>query len=146
MPRKNGGQQHPILNWYGADLCIPGGKMRNPNRRSFAPFLMLIAGVILIAGAVISGILLSRPVATPPTNAGSGASGGSQVSLDQIPRIGVEDARSAFDSGEAVFVDVRDAESFAQGHIPGSHSVPLSEMEARLGEVDREAWIITYCT
>ena len=120
--------------------------MRNQTRRSLAPFLMLIAGVILIAGAVVSGILLSRNPAANPPSGPSVAGGLTQVSPDEIPRLSVDEAKAAFDSGEAVFVDVRPVESFEQDHIPGSLSIPLNEVEARLGELEEVAWIITYCT
>jgi 3-mercaptopyruvate sulfurtransferase SseA len=102
---------------------------------------MLIAGVLLIAGAVISGVLLSRNTAPA-----SGAGAGVQVSQDEIPRVSVDEAKSAFDAGEAVFVDVRAAETYELDHIPGAISIPLNEVEARLGELDQDAWIITYCT
>jgi 3-mercaptopyruvate sulfurtransferase SseA len=65
-----------------------------------------------------------------------------------VPRISVKDAKAAFDSGEAIIVDVRSAESYAAGHAAGAISVPLSEIEAnptRVG-LDKEQWIITYCT
>jgi rhodanese-related sulfurtransferase len=45
-----------------------------------------------------------------------------------------------------VFLDVRYAEDYAAGHIPGALSIPLTELETRLGELDRTDWIITYCT
>lgn len=65
-----------------------------------------------------------------------------------VPRISVEDAKAALDGGEAVIVDVRSAESYAAGHAAGAISVPLTEIEANpagLG-LDKEQWIITYCT
>ena len=120
--------------------------MRNKPRRSLAPFLLVIAGVLLIAGAVVSGIILSRSAAPPPLTGSTGAGGVSRISPEDIPRMSLEEAKAAFDAGEAVFLDVRPAESYALDHIPGSLSIPLNEVESRLGELDRETWIITYCT
>jgi rhodanese-related sulfurtransferase/DNA-binding transcriptional ArsR family regulator len=46
---------------------------------------------------------------------------------------------------EALVVDVRPAEEYAAGHIPGAISVPLAELSARLPDLPREAEIIAYC-
>lgn len=65
-----------------------------------------------------------------------------------VPRISVEEAMTARNSGEAVIVDVRSAESYAAGHVAGSISIPLTEIETNPTGVslDKEQWIITYCT
>lgn len=65
-----------------------------------------------------------------------------------VPRISVEEAKAAFDSGEAIIVDVRSAESYAAGHAAGAISIPLAGIETNLAGLglDKEQWIITYCT
>jgi 3-mercaptopyruvate sulfurtransferase SseA len=65
-----------------------------------------------------------------------------------VPRIGVEEARLAFDNGEAVIVDVRSAEAYAAGHAAGAINIPLVEFENNIDNVplDKDQWIITYCT
>lgn len=118
--------------------------MRDKNRRTLAPFLMVIAGALFIAGAVVTGIVFSRNATSSTRSSGGG--GFVQVSPDNIPRVSLEEAKAAYDSGEAVFVDVRTADSYAQDHIPGALSMPLNQVEARLAELDPESWIITYCT
>jgi ArsR family transcriptional regulator len=42
-------------------------------------------------------------------------------------------------------IDVRPAEEFRAGHIPGAISIPLSHLEARLSELPREQEIVAYC-
>lgn len=66
------------------------------------------------------------------------------VSAAKVPRVSLADAKAAFDTHSAVFVDVRAAEAYAQAHIPGALSIPLAELPQRLGELDPAAWIITY--
>jgi rhodanese-related sulfurtransferase len=39
-----------------------------------------------------------------------------------------------------------DSAAYLENHIPGAVSIPLTELEARFGELDPKAWIITYCT
>ena len=65
-----------------------------------------------------------------------------------VPRITVEDAKAAVDGSEAVIVDVRSAESFAAGHIAGAISIPLAEFETNISNIalEKDQWIITYCT
>jgi 3-mercaptopyruvate sulfurtransferase SseA len=65
-----------------------------------------------------------------------------------VPRISVKDAEAAFDNSKAVIVDVRSAESYAAGHIAGAISIPLTGIETDPAGVnlDKEQWIITYCT
>ncbi len=65
-----------------------------------------------------------------------------------VPRISVEDAKAAVDGSEAVIVDVRSAESFAAGHIAGAISIPLAEFETNISNIalEKDQWIITYCT
>jgi len=48
-------------------------------------------------------------------------------------------------TGSAVLVDVRPAEEWAAGHIPGALSVPLDELESRLAELPDGTEIVAYC-
>lgn len=66
----------------------------------------------------------------------------------EVPRISLDRALVAFTAGEAVFVDVRSAQSFASGHIEGAVSIPLSNIENNLNNLSlsKDRWIITYCT
>ena len=68
-----------------------------------------------------------------------------EVSLD-VQHITIEDSKDAFDKGEVVFLDVRSESSYAANHIPGALSIPLSELQSRMDELDSSQWIITYCT
>jgi hypothetical protein len=116
------------------------------NSRMWA--LIGLCGLIIIGAALILSPLLnpaSPPaISTPIPTA---------LSIDQsrlpypdVPRITSGDARAAYELQQAVFVDVRTAEQYAQGHIPGAVSIPLSEFESRLNELNKDQWIITYCT
>jgi rhodanese-related sulfurtransferase len=41
-------------------------------------------------------------------------------------------------------VDVRAAESYAAGHLPGALNIPIDELPHRLGEVPRDRPVVTY--
>jgi 3-mercaptopyruvate sulfurtransferase SseA len=82
-----------------------------------------------------------EPVVTQPSSALP------QTDAD-VPRVTVEEAKAAFDSGLAIIVDVRHPNDFQESHIEGAISVPLLQIERDLTSVtlDKEQWIITYCT
>ena len=70
------------------------------------------------------------------------------LSEADVPRVTLEQARTAIESGVAIVVDVRSREAFAQSHIPGAVNIPLQEFETNITGIglDKEQWIITYCT
>lgn len=47
--------------------------------------------------------------------------------------------------GTAAVLDVRPLEEYLAGHIPGALSIPLEELEARLGELPDSTEIVAYC-
>lgn len=65
-----------------------------------------------------------------------------------VPRVSVEDAAAAIQSGEAVVVDVRSLQAYQASHIAGALSIPLAQIETNPAGVglDKQKWIITYCT
>lgn len=66
----------------------------------------------------------------------------------EVPRVPVDQAKAAFDSGDAVIVDVRGAEAYARSHIAGALEVSLSAIQTDPANLplDKSRWIITYCT
>lgn len=65
---------------------------------------------------------------------------------DSAPRIELADAKSLYDSGEAVFIDTRSEDSFVTEHIKGALNIPVASLESRLGEVPEGKTIIAYCS
>jgi rhodanese-related sulfurtransferase len=47
--------------------------------------------------------------------------------------------------GLVVVLDVRPAEEFAAGHLPGAVNIPVHELERRLKELPRRKEVIAYC-
>jgi rhodanese-related sulfurtransferase len=48
-------------------------------------------------------------------------------------------------NGEVVVLDVRPEQEYAAGHIAGAHSVPVSDILARLAELSDEKEYVAYC-
>ena len=114
----------------------------NNSNRSKRPILLIAIGGILILAA-IGVLLLNSPsqTATLP-----GTSPATESAYPEIPRVSLADAKAAYDGKTAVFIDARPAASYASGHIPGALSIPADELPQRLGELNKNSWIITYCT
>ena len=66
----------------------------------------------------------------------------------EVPRVTLEDAKTAFDNGRAVFVDVRSKDAYKAGHIPDALLIQLGEFETNPTKLKlpKDQWIITYCT
>lgn len=47
--------------------------------------------------------------------------------------------------GEVTVLDVRPAQEFRAGHIPGALSIPVAELQARLGELPKDREVVAYC-
>jgi ArsR family transcriptional regulator len=47
--------------------------------------------------------------------------------------------------GLVTVLDVRPADEFALGHLPGAINVPLAELASRLDELDPDREVVAYC-
>jgi rhodanese-related sulfurtransferase len=64
-----------------------------------------------------------------------------------VPRISVVDLKKAADAGQVLIVDVRDARSFADGHIPGAINVTLADLPKQAAALKAaKKGIVTYCS
>lgn len=117
---------------------------RKKVRESSAPILLMIIGSMIILGVVIWQTSRILDTITPTAVPNESASG--FIPFPDVKRITLEDAKAAFDAGTAVFLDVRDAESYTESHVSGAINIDYSEVETRLVELNRNDHIITYCT
>ena len=62
-----------------------------------------------------------------------------------IPEIDIGAASELLASGDAVFVDIRDARAFASAHISGAIQATPERMEALLAETPKDAAIVVVC-
>ena len=67
---------------------------------------------------------------------------------DDVPRVSLEEALTAYAAGAAIFLDVRSAEDYAASHIPGALNIYVTDIELNpvIPGPDKDEWIITYCT
>jgi rhodanese-related sulfurtransferase len=63
---------------------------------------------------------------------------------DEEP-VGREELLARLRKGDVAVLDVRPAEEYAAGHIPGSLSIPVDELQSRLDELPAELEVVAYC-
>ena len=69
-------------------------------------------------------------------------------SESEVLRTTAEEAKEARDRGTALIVDVRSPSAFEVSHIAGALNISLSDIELNPTglKLDKNQWIITYCT
>lgn len=114
--------------------------MPSRTKTNSIPIFAMIGGGLLL---VVAAVLLFNQNSSSPIPATAVEEG---IPYPEIPRVSIEDTEAALESGSAIMLDVRSADAYAGSHIFGAVNIPLAELEARLGELDPDQWIITYCT
>jgi rhodanese-related sulfurtransferase/DNA-binding transcriptional ArsR family regulator len=64
---------------------------------------------------------------------------------DGSPELPREELRARVEAGDVVVLDVRPAEEYLAGHIPGAVSIPVGELADRIGELPEDTEIVVYC-
>jgi len=64
---------------------------------------------------------------------------------DDMEPVSREELLARMRDGLVTVLDVRPADEFATGHLPGAVNVPLGELEQRLSDLDPEQEIVAYC-
>ena len=62
-----------------------------------------------------------------------------------LQSISAAELRKRMKAGDIVILDVRPELEYRSGHIPEARSIPIDELEARLGELPRNQEVIAYC-
>lgn len=124
---------------------------QNQTRAQSGPiFLIALGGLLLLSLGIwlifssaknTSADSPSQPNALVPTSPFI-----ADIPDPDMKRVSLVDAKKALDDQSAVFVDVRDAGSYAKAHVSGSINIPLADIETRLADFPKNRWIITYCT
>ena len=65
--------------------------------------------------------------------------------MDNFLQISVQKAHEMIESGNVTIVDIRDPDSYAQGHIPQALEVNDGNLQVFLQETDRKIPLICYC-
>ena len=136
----------------GAALNGPASALRPQpaaKRAGRWPVLALAGAILLLAAA--SAALLNKPqtASAPLTGAAVPAvTTAASAPYPDVARMSAEQAHTSVAQGQAVLIDVREAEYFQAGHAAEAISLPESDLPARLAELQlpTDKTIITYCT
>ena len=64
---------------------------------------------------------------------------------DELDPVTQAELRKLVRDGDVTVLDVRPADEYEAGHIPGALSIPVSELKRRLRELPKRREIIAYC-
>lgn len=67
------------------------------------------------------------------------------LGIDAAEEVGPEELLARAEEGEVVVLDVRPAEEYAAGHIPGAISIPVEELADRIAELPDDIEVVAYC-
>ena len=66
-------------------------------------------------------------------------------SRDELAPVTLKELRRLLHSGDVTLIDVRPADEYNAGHIPGALSIPVAELKHRLDEIPKRREVIAYC-
>ena len=71
---------------------------------------------------------------------------GEEQAMRNVPRISIDEVKALMAKKQVILVDVRDPQSFAEGHLPGALNVPFDFIPKYVDEWKKDSRvIITYC-
>lgn len=63
-----------------------------------------------------------------------------------VPRITIDEVKKLMASNQVLLIDVRDPQSYSEGHIPGAINVPFDHIPYHVDEWKKEKrLLVTYC-
>ena len=136
----------------GAAVAPAGGRPASAARpRSKVPIalaaLAAIGLLLILGGLLLDGGDEPQAVVDPPAVPQSERPE-ENLPFPDVPRIALDEAAAGQAHGEAIFVDVWDPADYAESHIAGALSIPLTDtaLDPAYQELPEDAEIITYCT
>jgi len=115
-----------------------------------AVYLVLLAAIIGLVYNFISPRGIALVGAWAPKVLASGVTvPPSYMEGQDAPVINLSEAMTAYNSGQAIFLDARTMEDYKAGHIKGAIQLYMEEFDIEYAEVKdqlpKDALIITYC-
>jgi len=65
--------------------------------------------------------------------------------MPTVPEISIDEAKEKLEAGEAIFVDVRDADSYHTSRIPGAINLNSENVIEFMTKTDKASPIVVYC-
>jgi 3-mercaptopyruvate sulfurtransferase SseA len=100
-----------------------------------------------LLSAVLPPLAAAQQKPAAPAATGSGPVAATSATDPAVERVTQDEIKKLIAADKALVVDVRSAEAYKGGHIPGAISVPLADIEKHLAELKAtKKAIVTYCT
>lgn len=85
----------------------------------------------------------AAPVTTPPVLTEPEPT---KEEVVNVPRTKPEDVLQGYEAHALTIIDVRDADSYKERHIPGALHIPLAYIAGEVPYLPKDKPIVTYCT
>ncbi len=109
-----------------------GTACQQPTATVMPPGAVAVASPLPAANGAIPSAAAAAPTQNPE---------------DSIPRVRVEDAKAALESGKAIIIDVRGPEAYKTAHVKGALEHALARLEqGDFKDLPKDKRIIAYCS
>ncbi|GAA1970804.1 metalloregulator ArsR/SmtB family transcription factor [Isoptericola halotolerans] len=98
-----------------------------------------------LAGPDVAGLYLQLQRAAEARSPGLSPAAEAFLGPDDTEEIGRDELLRRLDEGSVTLLDVRPAEEYAGGHLPGAVSIPYDELAERLDELPTGTEVVAYC-
>lgn len=145
----------------GRTSVQPQRRYQSRRARSSVPYMLMgLMGALVVGLAVLIVFLLVQragtapaPVANIPPAPAVSSGGNPAASLvpaapgSEPPRMPLAEFKALYDNPATrpIIVDVRDAGTFAGGHIQGAVSVPESDLPTLYPKIPKDKLVVAYC-
>ena len=110
---------------------------------------MRVAILLLFSFTIALGVLTacnSQEALLPQTPSTPAQSPQPKNPADEARRITADELHKLWEKKDVLIIDTRGEPEYKASHIPGSISVPASEVATKLEELPRNKMIVAYCT
>jgi len=126
--------------------------MSKPQPKQLSNLPLIIGGLLVVAllGFAFWRMTKKNEAPAPVTQAVSAAQ--KPIAADEeaakalVTRISVADLQTRLANNQVTLIDVRDADSYLQSHIPGAMHIPLARIDGEIPYLPKDKPIVTYCT
>jgi len=108
---------------------------------------------LIFAAAFIAAIACTKPTANAAEVqvAGDNSSNApilspTPIPNEEVPRITLEEAKKAYDAGDAYIIDARPADAYKVEHIKGAVNYTSGTIEGHYKDLPKNKKIIVYCS
>jgi len=126
--------------------------MSKPQPKQLSNLPLIIGGLLVVAllGFAFWRMTKRNEAPAPVTQAAPAVQ--QPVAADEeaakalVTRISVADLQTRLANNQVTLIDVRDADSYLQSHIPGAMHIPLARIDGEIPYLPKDKPIVTYCT